>query len=403
MLFSDLQISEGAINAFSYILRSKTVTKAEICRYTGKGISTVNRYMTELCEKGLVIENGTADSSGGRKPVLYVINGKRFYICCINISTIYCEVAVVDMELHVLSMENFSISEMDLPDTVIERIGQIVKKQMEQLNVGPEHFLGAGVSVFGAIKNEMGTLYQPIIQYMNEQWKDYPILKKLSEVVPLTLHAEKGINAAAMLEYNHGKARESNNIIYVLCAMNIRSAVIQNGRITGSAPFFEDAFGHMVINYDGPLCQCGQYGCLNCYASIPAVLHAYRKNVKRGLETTVPGNVDQVTIQQICVAAQKKDPPAVQAIEDRARMLGIALANYINIVCPDRVVLAGLLVKESELYYETAVETAKARLSFHRHSDVQFQRLGSFSNSLTIGAGAMLLEKMLRLPENTDA
>lgn len=76
-------------------------------------------------------------------------------------------------------------------------------------------------------------------------------------------------------------------------------------------------------------------------------------------------------------------------------MLGIALANYINIICPDKVILAGLMVKESELYYDTAVKTARARLGFTGNQDVTFQRLGSFSNSLTVGAGAMLLEKLI--------
>ncbi len=395
MQWDSLQLSEGALDAFSYILRNNPSTKADICHCMGKGISTVNRYMTELCEKGLVLESGMADSSGGRKPVLYSINSQSYLICCINISTIYCEIAIVDMTLSVLKIDSFSIHPNDTPDEMIHRIGQVFRGQMASLKMSEERFLGAGVSVFGAIKNEQGVLYKPIIQYMNEQWEGYPILQRLQEEIPLPLYAEKGINAAAMLEYNHGKARNSSNIIYVLCAMNIRSAVIQHGHITGNSPFFEDAFGHMVINYDGPRCQCGQYGCLNCYAAIPAVLEQFSKEVKRGYRTIIEGDVDDVTIHQVCEAARANDIPAVNAITDKAHMLGIALANYINIVCPDRVILAGLMVKESELYYETAVKTAQARLGFTGSQKVTFQRLGSFSNSLTIGAGAMLLEKII--------
>lgn len=396
MAWANLQLSEGALSAFSYVLRNNPATKADICKCMGKGVSTINRYMAELCENGLVLESGTADSSGGRKPVLYTINSQSFLLCCVNISTIYCEVAIEDMALQVLKIDSFSISSSDTPDQVISRIGQLYRSQLETLHVDESRFLGAGVSVFGAIKNEQGVLYRPIIQYMNEQWLDYPILKRLQEEIPLPLYAEKGINVAAMLEYNHGKARDSSNIIYVLCAMNIRSAVIQNGNITGSSPFFEDAFGHMVINYDGPRCQCGQYGCLNCYAAIPAILEDFAKAVKRGNPTLVRGDVDNVTIQQMCAAAQAGDGSAVNAITDKARMLGIALANYINIICPDKVILAGLMVKESQLYYDTAVNTARARLSFTGNRNVAFERLGSFSNSITVGAGAMLLEKILR-------
>lgn len=396
MKWVKLQLTEGALSAFSYVLRNNPATKAEICRAMGKGVSSINRYMAELCEKGWVLESGMADSSGGRKPVLYTIHRESCFICCVNLSTIYCEVAVVDMALHVHRIDNFSIGVADGPDEVIARIGQIYREQLTALGLDEDRFLGAGVSVFGALKNDQGVLYRPIIQYMNPQWVDYPILQRLQREIPLPLYAEKGINAAAMLEYNHGKARDSSNIIYVLCAMNIRSAVIQNGNITGASPFFEDTFGHMVINYDGPRCQCGQYGCVNCYAAIPAILEAYAKSVKRGCATQLQEDADRVSIQQVCSAAQQGDEAASLAIEEKARMLGIALANYINIVCPDKVILAGLLVRESQLYYDTAVETARQRLCFMGEKSVSFERLGSFYNSLTIGAGAMLLEKLVR-------
>lgn len=99
-----------------------------------------------------------------------------------------------------------------------------------------------------------------------------------------------------MLEYSHGKMWDSSNTIYVLCVMNIRSAVVQNGHITGDLPLFEDAFSHMVINYDGPLYQCGQYRCLNCYVTIPTVPEGFFKEVKRGHNTMTGGDVDHVTI-----------------------------------------------------------------------------------------------------------
>ena len=400
MPWDDLHLSDGAREAFFFLLRNSPATKANLCHALGKGASTVNRYVDELCEKRLVLERGTADSSNGRKPTLYAVNSRRFLICCVNISTIYCEIAVVDLALQVIRMDNFSIGESDAPQEVIHHIGEVFRQQRKLLGASLSQFLGAGVSLFGAIKNKAGVLYRPIIQYMNEQWADYPILEALQKEIPLPLFADKGINAAAMLEYNHGKARNSKNIIYALCAMNIRSAVVRGGKIVGDSPFFEDAFGHMVINYDGPLCQCGQYGCLNCYAAIPAVKEAFSKAVKRGCPTMLEGNVDTVSIHQICAAAEAGDATARMAIEEKARMLGIALANYINILCPDKVILAGMLARESKLYYDTAVATVREKLAFMGNHAVTFERLGSFSNPLTVGAGAMLLEKMMHVQES---
>lgn len=394
MKFSDLNLSPGAVSAFSYVLSNNPSTKADICSHMGIGVSTGGKYVVELCEKGLLRERGVADSSGGRKPMLYEINCGSYFVFAVNISVIYCEVAVLDFCFNVSYMESFRIGGDDGPEEVLPHIALLFADAKERLGLSDDDFVAMGVSVFGKIKNEHGVLYRPILQYMNKKWIDYPILDKLRELMPLKIFSEKGINASAMLECHYGKGRDSHNMIYVLCAMNIRSAIIQNGAVVGSSPFFEDAFGHMVINYDGPYCQCGQYGCLNCYASIPAIVEAFRKNVKRGEPTTIPCPIDEISINQILQYAEKGDVPAKSAIIDRARMLGIALGNYVNIVSPDKVVLAGILVEQSQLYYDTAVDTARKRLGLTGGENVEFQRLGSFSHPLTLGAGATVLKNI---------
>lgn len=388
-----LHLSELGGLVLDYLLKNSPVSKADICLGTGKSISAVTRYLQELCDAGLIEERGIGDSSGGRKPVLYAVNARRWYICCVNVSTIYCEVAIVDLSLEVLCFDRFDILAGDRPDDVVARISQLFVDQRQRCGLQEEQFLGAGVSVFSSVRNGQGVLYPPIIRYMNPLWEEYPLVPQLARQLGLPLYVEKGINAAAMLEYNYGRARGSEKSIYVLCAMNLRAAVIQDGRIACSTPFYEDAFGHMTIDFDGPRCQCGRYGCVNCYANIPAILATFRRAVKQGgRRSELYAGADEADIYAVCRAAASGDEAAVLAVRQAGDALGIALANFINLVAPDTVILDGLLPHESRLYYERAVQSAKARLM--NTTPVVFEREGRFGNTITIGAAAMLLDRI---------
>ncbi|MDD3251373.1 MAG: ROK family protein [Lachnospiraceae bacterium] len=390
-----MKLSEGACLTFDLILKNKVMTKADLCHLLNKGISSISRYLMELDETGLILEDGLADSSGGRKPVLYSVSTHRYYICCINISTIYCEVAIIDLGLNVLQIESFSVNRHTMPSDVILQIQSIFENQKRKENLKQEDFLGAGVSVFNAVKNEEGELYHPIIQYLSEDWLDYPFAVALEKALKLTVYLDKGINSAAMLEYNYGKARDCEKIIYILSAMNVRSAMILHGSIQRNSPFYEDAIGHMTIDYDGKKCQCGQYGCLNCYASIPAIVSSVQAAIKQGQTSMLSGDPDRINISAICECAKQGDSLCSQAITSAGYMLGIAIANQINLICPDKVIISGLLSAKSRIYYESVVDSAKKRLAFGGFQNVSFDRGDEFQNALTVGAGAMLLEKVL--------
>ncbi len=393
MLPERLRLPEIGGVVLDHVLKHGPASKADICAGTGKSISAVTRYLQELCDAGLIAECGIGGSSGGRKPVLYAVNARRWYICCVNVSTIYCEVATVDLSLEVLRLDRFDIQPQDTPADVVAHIGALYESQREACGLCEAQFLGAGVSVFSSVRNEQGVLYRPIIRYMHPQWEEYPLVAQLAARLRLPVYVEKGINAAAMLEYNYGRARGSEKSIYVLCAMNLRAAVIQNGRISCSSPFYEDAFGHMTVDFDGPRCPCGRYGCVNCYANIPAVLENYRRGAKRGApRLTASPDADGADVYSVCRAAADGDEAAVRAVQEAGDMLGIALANFINLIGPDTVILAGVLPHESRLYYERAVRTARGRLM--NAAPVVFEREGRFASAITIGAAAMVLERV---------
>lgn len=383
---------------FAYILKYRPVSRADISLALDKTAMSVKRAMEPLEEAGLIVECGIGKSSGGRKPILYTVDADHYYIGAVNISTTYCEIAVMNLRMEILSIRDFSLNPHSRPDHVMDMIAESFHSQLADLKLDKSQVLGVGVSVFSSLNRESGKLIRPIILYLNESWVDYPIVSELEQRMGLLIETEKGTNAAAMLEYNYGKAKNSQRMLYILCAMNIRSAVVVRGELQSIAPYYEDSFGHMTINYDGEPCQCGKYGCVDCYTTIPAILDQFAIGIKRGRSSILSPLVDQgsLTFQDICHASEEGDALSCEVITSAASMLGLALSNYINLFCPDMVILSGLLVKESPLYFKVAVDTARQKSNYgmNNNDTVVFERKGSFAHSITSGAGAILLEHL---------
>ena len=379
-----MKLSSGAVKAFSYILTNQPVQRSQIAQAMHIGVASLGKYVYELMDKRYIREIGVSESTGGRKPWLYCVDTEYYRILCINISTIYCEVAIANLALDLLVMERFPIASDEDPGDVVSKIADLFRTLKGRLGIDDSCFLGGGVTLFSEPMNDSGVMYRPIIQYMSDRWEGFPVMDRLRERINMPLFPQKGIKAIAALEYYFSRNPHVKTAAFILCATNLRSALVVDGQVQGTSPFFEDAFGHMVINFDGPRCKCGKRGCLNCYSSIPVIRREY---------SSLAG-LDDVDISTVCEAAERGDANAVSVIADAATKLGMALANYINLFSPERVTLLSTLIEKSDLYYDIAVKVATEQLRYLGGTAPEFRREGTFDHPLTAGAGATAIIKL---------
>lgn len=390
------QLSQESKMIFGHIQKNQTITKKELCSITNNNITTLNRFFQPLEENHLVIESGSADSGGGRRPMLYSVNSKEHYIGAINISSTYYEVAIINFKLEILVVEKNMLSDKDIPDNIIRNIVLIFEKQLTTLGIVKNQIHGVGISIFSSFNRSIGKIGRPINLYLNEKWIDYDLEAKLNKYLNLPIIIENSTSAAAMLEYFHGAGKETSKMMYILCAMNIRATVINQEDLLSDAMFFEDAFGHTTIDFDGEKCSCGSYGCINAYATIPSILKRVETNIKAG-RPTILKDINNLTIQEVCKATDVGDTISSEAILSAATMLGIGLSNYINLIRPDIVIIAGILPNISELYYKTCIEIAEQRLNhFIAKDQIEFIRNGHFSAPLVVSAASVMIEHLLK-------
>jgi predicted NBD/HSP70 family sugar kinase len=393
--FSELQ--ENSQRLLWLIYKLGPITKTELCKLLNKKMTPINRMLAPLEESGIVKGIRKGDSTGGRKPIVYGINSSGYYVASVNISSTYYEVAILNFKLEILRLEHQKMSSTDIPEDVLETIAGLISDQISQLGLDLSDFYGLGLAVFSSFSDKEGHLLRPIYLAPNEKWLELPVAKVLQEKTGLNVLIEKGTNSAAFLEYLHGKGRGSKRILYILCAMNIRSAVISDNKIFNDAPYCEDSFGHMTIDIDGDLCNCGNYGCVATFATIPAILKSLKTEIKKGRYFPVQGNPDNILFEDVCSAVDCDNELAKEVITRAATVLGTALASYINMFAPEVVFLSGLIVQKCNLFFEVAEETAKRKISLlNKQITVVFEKDSGYKNTITLGMGAMVIENLFR-------
>lgn len=394
-LKSLMELREEAKAVLDIVLMRGPVTKADIQDMTKMKLSTLNRVMKPLEDKGFVLESSIGESTGGRKPVLYDVNTKEYYLIGIDISRTYTSMAVVNMKMEVLHQKKFAMLESSTPEEVVHKILDFVKDSFKHLRIEKEMIIGIGIGTVGPLDRENGIMLNPV-NFLSAGWRNIPIRKMLEDAVGLPVIIDNGANMAALAEYIYGEGKGTCNLAYINCGMGIRTGAISSGTVVRTIDDAEDAFGHMVIDVDGEPCTCGNYGCIECYSSIPAIVDKFARELKKGRATIVEGAPEDIDYVKICRAAENNDELAKETVTGAAAIFGVGLANYINLLGPQAVILSGPLIEHSRLFFETCTSIALKKCFLKGENRIRFTRFGFFrDNAIAVGAAASMLEEVL--------
>lgn len=358
------------------------VTKAKLESMTKMKKSTLNRGLEALHESLAVTEISAEESTGGRKPSLFSVNEKLFYLVGVDISRTYIQIVLTNLRMDVIEEKiiygTFTVSQQG--DIIIKGIREL----LEKVSIHISNIIGIGLGVV-----------VPILQY-DETDENNGLKKLLMEKFKLPVFLDNGANTALLAEYNFGIGREKKSIAYVHCGVGIRTAVISNGNIVRTINNSEDAFGHMIIDIKGDLCYCGNYGCVESYTSISKINSKYISEIKKGRKTKLEKPLEEINYIDVCNLAENDDDTAKNIILDASIYFGTGLANFIKMLAPEMIILSGPLIKHSPLFYENSKKIAMKKCSPANTESIEFYRGGFFENkSIAIGAAYLALNEIL--------
>jgi glucokinase len=228
-----------------------------------------------------------------------------------------------------------------------------------------EDIAGIGLGAAGLIDRESGTMINspniPVLNGIN-------LLKEMKEKFRVPVFIENDANVAALGEKWRGTGREFSDFVLFTLGTGIGGGIIKDNKILSVAA----EIGHMTIHADGEKCFCGNSGCLETYASASAiiskVISALEKERESMLRQLRGGNVYRLTAEDIYRTALEGDSLSREVLKDAGRSLGIGMANIINILSPEAIILAGGLIGAWDIYVQEAIKEASKR-SFHELFD----------------------------------
>lgn len=230
------------------------------------------------------------------------------------------------------------------PDAVVKQIRRMVKASRKAARdaVGKDlDVVGVGIGSPGPVDTKSGI----VLVTPNLGWNEYPLRDRVSDAVGLPATLDNDANCAVFGEWWRGAARGADVVIGFTIGTGIGGGIVLHGEIFHGASDVAGEFGHMTIDSTGRRCGCGNYGCLEAYASGPAIAARAVEGVEAGMTTSLPDYVDgdltKITAQTVYQAAADGDDFARDLVKDTAQFLGIGIANMANVFNPEVVVVMG--------------------------------------------------------------
>lgn len=316
---------------YQYIYRKKITSKLQIVQDLQMGLSTVSQNLNLLEQDGLIEKNGYFESTGGRKAnAIQIVSDFRISIG-IGILKNMFHITAVDLYGNTLYTNTIPFPYSNTPD-YYKQVTDKIKEFIATNQYDEEKILGVSIATQGITSPDHST-----VLYGNIMNNTGMILEDFSRYLPYPCYLEHDSKSAAFLEL--WKHQELDSAVVFLLNRNLGGAIITNHQIHQGSSMHSGTIEHICINPDGPLCYCGNRGCLETYCSANALEQAAGMNIK----------------DFFSLLREKKSPQLTQIWKDYLHHLAFAMKN-INLIIDAPIIISGYLAPyflEDDIAYLT--------------------------------------------------
>ena len=303
---------------YQYIYRSKLTSKLQIVQDLQMGLSTVSQNLNLLENEGLIEKNGYFDSTGGRKAnAIQIVSDFRISIGVGILKNMF-HITAIDLYGNTVYTDTIPLTYSNTA-AYYQQITDKVKDFIDKNQYPENKILGVSIATQGITSPDNTTvIYGNIMNNTGMRLKDF------SRHLPYPCHLEHDSKSAAFLElWNHP---ELDSAVVLLLNRNLGGAIITNHQIHQGRSMHSGTIEHICVNPDGPLCYCGNRGCLETYCSANSLEQASGMTIKEFFP----------------LLREKKSPQLIQIWEDYLKHLAFAMKN-LNLVIDAPIIISGYL------------------------------------------------------------
>lgn len=371
---------------------NKALTNTEINKQIGLSTPKIIGLLNELKQEEIVEELGQADSSGGRRPVLYGLKKDALYTIGITINLYKTTIFIFDGTNE--SICDPVILRLDITKgiSIIDEIAKKIQQLIDAQKIDKTKIIGAGIELPGLVNFDLG------VSYTHLKTKT-PLLHVFEEKLGFPAVIENDAKARTYAELKFGAAKNYKNALVLELDWGIGLGMIVNGKLYRGKNSLAGEFGHLPMTDNGVLCACGKQGCLETIASGTAIARMAREGIKSGkssmLTKLVNEDIDKIEPKTVVQAANAGDQYSITILTNVGQWLGKSIAYLIQIFSPELIVISGR-VSNAGQYILTPIQQAiniYCNPDLSKEVKIQVTKLDKYAG--VSGVTAMLMEKLM--------
>jgi glucokinase-like ROK family protein len=395
-------VNSAEVEVIRALRRQGRISRTEISKITGWSKAKASQEIRSLVNKGYLMEVGEGVSQGGRKPRLLQINNQLGYIAGIDIGATSMDIALADVTGLILRRCSESTDVHLSPETVLARSNELLVEIIHEQDAVPAQILGIGVGVPGPVDFARGVLVAPPLM---PEWENFLIQDFFKKTFTSAfVVVDNDVNIMALGEQRAGDGTGVDHFIFIKIGTGIGAGIVSNGKIHRGSDGSAGDIGHICVDKEGPLCTCGNKGCLEAMAAGPAIaskaMEAARNGSSLPLRQIRESRGGVVRPEDVNTACREGDQAALNIIRESGQMIGDVLASLVNFFNPSHIFIGGgianfgnhLLVAIRRAVLQRSLPLATTHLS------IKFSKMAS--NAGVVGAISLALDYLFAIEDN---
>jgi predicted NBD/HSP70 family sugar kinase len=354
------------INRFDVLhtvrLRDNKISRSELSDLTGLSQATISSIVGHLIAEGALIEETapSPESRGrGRPLVMLRLDPKYTHVVGAKVATHQIVFSVTDFAGNVWASNNIPVEPLTLTPTELATfIVRGVRACLKKAGVELTDVSGVGVGLPGFIDSHHGIAYwSPVFKEPNVHFG-----KLLQSKFDIPVFIENDANLVTLAEHWFGMAQGLENAVVITIEHGTGSGLILNGKLYRGAEGLAAEFGHTKMVFEGPVCQCGEHGCMETHTAVFGILHEAAKIGFHVPKRSLKYHERTLLLQKIISKAESGDKSYRRIFDQMGRYLGLGIANLVNLLNPQRVIICQGSVRCAHLFETSLREMVEKKV-----------------------------------------
>ena len=309
------------------------------------------------------------------------------YAFGVDIGGTTCKIGFFDTNGTLLDKWEIKTNTENNGESILSDVAKAVDNKLAQEAISKDDVQGIGIGVPGPVDSQ-GVVHRCV----NLGWGVVNVAEELGNLTGLTIKVGNDANVAALGEMWQGGAKGSKDVIMVTLGTGVGGGIIVDGKVVAGFNGAGGEIGHITVNaHEKEQCNCGQYGCLEQYASATGVVRVAKRTLEKTSEDTALRNHADLTAKDVFDEAKAGDKVALEVVDEVCGILGAALSNIACVVNPEVIVIGGGVSKAGDILTD-AVKKHFVATSFHACANTKFVLAGLGNDAGMYGCVEMLLD-----------